>query len=74
MKNIYTVSVIPVAIARTVIGCALMMPIVAVCALLDRLAATLLIKGGYDYELVENVREGCRRGLVAHYDDLSRFK
>lgn len=73
MKNIYTIAVIPVAIVRTVIGFALMLPIVAVCAFLDRLSAKLLVKGGYDYELVESIRKGCRDGVVEHYDNLSRF-
>ena len=73
MKNIYTITVIPIAIVRSIIGFALMLPIVAVCALLDRLSAKLLMKGGYDYEFLESTREDCRDGIVDHYDNLSRF-
>lgn len=74
MKHVYTVAIILNAIVRTVIGLALMLPIVAVCALLDRLAAVLLIKAGYDYETVESMHEDCCDGLVDYYYDLSSFK
>lgn len=74
MKNAYTIIAIPVSIARAIIGIALMTPIVAVCALLDKLSAMLLTKGGYDYEFLESVREGCCMDLTSFYYNLSSFK
>lgn len=72
-EKIYTAAAIVVSILRAIIGFAVMIPTVVICAVLDRFSAKLLINVGYDRDDLEDIREGVAYELDSAYRKYSNF-
>ena len=72
-EKIYAAAAIIVIIIRSVIGFAVMVPTVVICAVLDRFTAKWLINAGYDRDDLEDARECVAHDLDYMYRKYSNF-
>ena len=72
-EKIYTAAAIAVSIIRAVIGFAVAIPAVAICAILDKFAAKLWINVDYDRDDLEVAREAVACDLCSMYRKYSDF-
>ena len=66
-EKLYTIADIPVSIIRAVIGFAVAIPAVVICAMLDRLSTKLLINAGYDPDCLKDTRNSVAYELCSLY-------
>ena len=68
-EKIYAMILILLAILRTLIGIILLNPVAALCAIIDRAMAALLVKyGKYDRDEAEDALRSISEALKSNYD------